>query len=106
MPQVTFIDARGGENVVAIAVGDTVMQGARDHGIDGILADCGGACSCATCHVHVDPAWRVRLAPMADDEESMLEMAIDPDENSRLSCQIVVTDDLDGLIVTLPARQF
>ena len=106
MPEVTFIDAAGNARTVTIEAGASLMQGALANDVTGILADCGGACSCATCHVHVAPDWFAKLPPMAEDEEAMLEMAIDPDANSRLSCQIAMTDALDGLVVTLPARQY
>lgn len=105
MPRVTFVDAAGEARTVAVETGRSLMQGALANGISGIVADCGGACACATCHVHVDRAWRDALPPMGAEEEAMLEMAIDPDANSRLSCQIEMDDALDGLTVTLPARQ-
>jgi len=81
------------------------MLGARQNDVAGILADCGGSCSCATCHVYIDPAWVDRLPPRQEMEDSMLELAFDVQPNSRLSCQITVSDDMDGLVVTLPARQ-
>lgn len=105
MPHVTFIDHRGGRRTVEVASGNSLMEGAVSNGVSGILADCGGACSCATCHVMVDPAWVDAIPPRADDEEAMLDFAIDPGPTSRLSCQIRITDALDGLVVTLPASQ-
>jgi 2Fe-2S ferredoxin len=81
------------------------MEGARRDDIPGIDADCGGACSCGTCHVYVDPAWIERVGPPGANEKDMLEFAIDPKDNSRLSCQIAVNAGLDGLIVRLPASQ-
>jgi len=81
------------------------MEAATQHGVRGILALCGGACACGTCHVYVDSAWLKKLAPREDMEEGMLECAWEPGENSRLSCQIHVTADLDGLVVTVPERQ-
>jgi 2Fe-2S ferredoxin len=106
MPQVTFIDHHGEARTVAIPAGHSLMEGALANGIAGILADCGGACSCATCHVMVDPGWTAALPPGDAVEEEMLEFAIDRGPTSRLSCQITVTEALDGLTVTLPASQF
>ena len=106
MPQITYHDPAGRTHVVDVAVGATVMEGARDNGIPGILADCGGACACSTCHVYVDPAWFDRLPPAGDTESDMLEFALDPHpQQSRLTCQLRVTADLDGLVVTIPAQQ-
>jgi 2Fe-2S ferredoxin len=82
-----------------------LMEAATQHGVHGILALCGGACACGTCHVYVDPAWLAKLAPREEMEEGMLECAWEPGENSRLSCQIHVTAELDGLVVTVPQRQ-
>jgi 2Fe-2S ferredoxin len=81
------------------------MEAARQHGVDGIVAQCGGACACATCHVYVAPAWLAKLPPRDEMEGAMLENAWEPHENSRLSCQIPVTAALDGLEVTVPERQ-
>lgn len=81
------------------------MEAAVQHGVRGIVALCGGACACATCHVYVDAAWLGKLQPREDMEEGMLECAFEPGENSRLSCQIHVTAELDGLVVTVPRRQ-
>lgn len=86
-------------------VGESLMRAAQSLGVNGIVAECGGMCSCSTCHCHVDPAWAERLEPMSDMEEGMLEIAIDPDETSRLSCQIVLRPDLDGLTVSVPRAQ-
>ena len=105
MPRVTFVDHRGGARVVEIPVGHSLMEGAVNNGVTGILADCGGACSCATCHVLVDPGWADLVPPREAAEEDMLEFALEPGPTSRLSCQITVTESLDGLIVTLPANQ-
>lgn len=91
--------------MVEIPAGHSLMEGAVNNDIAGILADCGGACSCATCHVLVDPAWVDVLPPREAMEEDMLEFAVEPGPTSRLSCQITITDALDGLIVTLPASQ-
>jgi 2Fe-2S ferredoxin len=81
------------------------MEAARQHGVQGVVAQCGGACACATCHVYIDPSWLDKLEPREEMEEGMLEIAWEPRENSRLSCQIQITADLDGLQVTVPERQ-
>ncbi|MCJ8332851.1 MAG: 2Fe-2S iron-sulfur cluster-binding protein [Epibacterium sp.] len=106
MAKITYIEHNGSEHVVDVANGLTVMEGARDNNIPGIEADCGGACACSTCHVYVDPAWVEKL-PKADDMEvDMLDFAYEPDmATSRLTCQIKVTDALDGLVVKLPEKQ-
>ena len=105
MPKITFIDASGVSHTVDAEVGATVMETAINNDIPGILATCGGSCSCATCHVYVDQEWVDKLPPPELDENDMLDTAHDLQENSRLSCQIKVTDELDGLIVTTPPRQ-
>jgi 2Fe-2S ferredoxin len=105
MPRVVFIEPSGRRREVQAPVGLTLMEVARQHGIEGIVAQCGGACACATCHVYVAPAWIERLAPREEMEEGMLEIAIEPRPESRLSCQIELTAALDGLTVTVPARQ-
>lgn len=106
MPRVTFIAANGSETEVHVAAGTTLMHAATDNGVAGILADCGGACSCGTCHCYVDDAWMEKTGSADDVETQMLEFVLDPLPNSRLSCQIVVDDNLDGLVVRLPASQF
>ena len=105
MAKVTYIQSNGTEHVLNIEPGTTVMKGAVDNKVHGILADCGGACSCATCHVYVDPAWVDKLGAKSDQEALMLEDVFDPQPSSRLSCQIKVTGELDGLVVRLPKRQ-
>jgi ferredoxin, 2Fe-2S len=105
MPKVTYVEFNGPAHVVDVPVGNKVMEGAVSNGIPGIEADCGGSCACATCHVYVDEAWRVRTGKMSADERAMLECASDLKENSRLSCQMVVTEELDGLIVRMPKSQ-
>ena len=105
MAKITYIEHDGTPHTVDVANGLTVMEGARDNGIPGIEADCGGACACSTCHVHVDPAWKDKLPPIDPMEEDMLEFAFEPDENSRLTCQLKVSDELDGLIVRMPEKQ-
>ena len=106
MPQITFIDVDGSSQEVHADSGTNVMQAAIDNGVDGIAAECGGACSCATCHVYITQDWINKLEPAGDIEEKLIEHAVDPKENSRLSCQIIISDELDGLVVEIPASQF
>jgi ferredoxin, 2Fe-2S len=106
MTKITYIEHNGKRHDVEVPVGMTVMEGARDNNIPGIDADCGGACACSTCHVYVDAAWVDRLPPRDPMEEDMLDFAWQPDpETSRLTCQIKVTEDLDGLVVRMPEKQ-
>ncbi len=106
MAKITYIEHDGTEHVVDVANGLTVMEGARDNGIPGIEADCGGACACSTCPVYVDEAWVGKLPEKDPMEEDMLEFAYEPDETrSRLTCQLKVSDALDGLVVRMPERQ-
>lgn len=105
MPKITYIDASGTERVVEAKNGMTVMETAIKHNIPGIDADCGGACACATCHVYVDAAFMDKVGKPSAMEQSMLDFAENVKENSRLSCQIKVRDDLDGLKVTTPESQ-
>jgi 2Fe-2S ferredoxin len=105
MPTVTFISHGGTETIVTASAGLSVMRAAVLNGVPGIDADCGGCCACATCQVIVDPAWSARLPPAAADEADMLESVSSLQPTSRLSCQITLTDALDGLIVTTPASQ-
>ena len=105
MPKITFIDHEGTARTVEAAVGSTVMENAIRNGVPGIEAECGGACSCATCHVYVDEAWREATGSPASMEEDMLDFASDVRPTSRLSCQIKVRPELDGLVVRTPERQ-
>jgi 2Fe-2S ferredoxin len=106
MPKVTYLDNSGAAQRAEISAGISVMRGAVMNGISGIAGECGGAASCATCHVYVDPAWIAHLAPPSSDEDAMLECtASERRSNSRLSCQIRMSDALDGLIVHLPETQ-
>ena len=105
MPKITFIQPDGTEQTVEIAIGWSVMEGAVRSLVPGIDADCGGACACATCHVYVDPAWAAALPAKAEMEETMLDFAQDAQANSRLSCQLRVTSDMDGLVVRVPSSQ-
>ena len=105
MPKITYIDSTGKERVVEAKNGMTVMETAIKHNIPGIDADCGGACACATCHVYVDAAFADKVGKPSAMEQSMLDFAENVKETSRLSCQIKVRDDLDGLKVTTPESQ-
>lgn len=106
MAKITYIEHGGRQRVVDVSEGLTVMEGARDNGILGIEADCGGACACSTCHVYVDLAWVDRLPAKEAIEEDMLDFAYKPDPvRSRLTCQIKVTDALEGLVVQMPEKQ-
>lgn len=105
MPQVKFVGVDGKEFVVTSAAGATVMEAAVKNMVPGIEAECGGACACATCHVYVDEAWSEKTGEPSPMEEDMLDFAFDVRPNSRLSCQIKLTDALDGLVVHLPERQ-
>jgi 2Fe-2S ferredoxin len=106
MAKITYIEHNGTKHEVEVPTGLTVMEGARDNGIPGIEADCGGACACSTCHVYVDPGWVGKLPAKEDMEEDMLDFAFQPDpERSRLTCQLKVSDALDGLVVQMPEKQ-
>lgn len=106
MAKITYIEFDGTEHVVDVAAGLTVMEGARDNGIPGIEADCGGACACSTCHVYVDAEWVEKLPAKDAMEEDMLDFAFQPDpKRSRLTCQLKVSDDLEGLKVFMPEKQ-
>ena len=105
MPKVVFTEPGGVRRELVAPLGITLMEAARQNGVRGVVAQCGGACACATCHVYVDPTWLGRLEPAEDMEQGMLESAWEPRGNSRLSCQIHITADLDGLQVTVPSQQ-
>jgi len=105
MPKIKYIEHSGKEHEIEVPDGWSVMEGAVKNLVPGIDADCGGACACATCHVHVDPQWADRLPPKQDMEETMLDFAQDLRPTSRLSCQIKVTPQLDGLTVRMPKSQ-
>ncbi len=105
MALVKFVDAGGAETDIQIDDGISVMEGAVRGGIEGIDADCGGQLSCATCHVYVDDQWLSRMPQLSDDEDALLEFAVDRRANSRLCCQILVRADLDGLVIHVPAIQ-
>jgi 2Fe-2S ferredoxin len=106
MVKITYIQPDGTSQVIEAEAGLTVMEAAKKQDIAGIEAECGGACACATCHVYIDDAWREKVGKASAMEEDMLDFAFDVREESRLSCQIKVTPDLDGLVVRVPAKQF
>ncbi len=105
MPRLTVVTRAGEERTVDGEAGLSVMEVIKDHGFDELLALCGGCCSCATCHVHVDPAFVDRLPPISEDEEDLLDSVEDRDATSRLSCQIPFGDALDGLRVKIAAEE-
>ncbi|MFK4503125.1 2Fe-2S ferredoxin [Bradyrhizobium japonicum] len=106
MPAITFIHADGKSDRVETSGDESAMQAATRHGLDGILAECGGNAMCATCHVYIDAAWLARLPAMADDEDALLDgTAAERLPNSRLACQIMISPALDGLVLRLPERQ-
>ena len=105
MPKITYQDNQGNSKIIDVENGLTVMEGAIQNDIPGIDADCGGSMACATCHVYVEEKWLDKLSKPEEAEVDMIDMAFEPKKNSRLSCQIIVTDDLDGLKVTTPEKQ-
>jgi 2Fe-2S ferredoxin len=105
MPKITYIDNLGNSKTIEVEKGLSVMEGAIQNDIPGIDADCGGSMACATCHVYVDEKWLDKLIKVDEAEVDMIDMAFEPKKNSRLSCQLIVTDELDGLTVTTPEKQ-
>ena len=105
MPKITYITHDKQSHTVEVQNGLTVMEGAVQNDIPGIDADCGGGMACATCHVYVKEEWFDKLSKKEDGEEDMLDMAFEPNKFSRLSCQLLISDELDGLIVSLPSKQ-
>ena len=105
MTKITYIENNGKTHVIEVANGLSVMEGAVQNDIPGIDADCGGSMACATCHVYVKEEWFNKLPKKEDGEEDMLDMAFEPKKNSRLSCQLIVSNELDGLIVRIPSKQ-
>jgi|TARA_B110000259_G_scaffold155718_1_gene176922 2Fe-2S ferredoxin len=105
MSKITYIEKSGKSQTIEVANGLTVMEGAVQNDIPGIDADCGGGMACATCHVYIKEEWFDKLIKKEDGEEDMLDMAFEPNKFSRLSCQIIVSDELDGLIVSTPSKQ-
>ncbi|MDC0011022.1 2Fe-2S iron-sulfur cluster-binding protein [Porticoccaceae bacterium] len=106
MPRVTYIQADGQSQEVNLEAGSSLMQGALDNMIDGIVAECGGSCSCATCHCYIDADWIDKVEPAEEMETDLLDCVSEPKDNSRLSCRVKVSDSLDGLVVHLPTTQF
>lgn len=106
MPKIVFIEHNGTQHVVDAPVGKSVMQVAVDNMVPGIVGDCGGCCSCATCHAYVAPEWADKLPPKQEDEAMMLDGALEVRDNSRLTCQIQVRPEIDGLVVELPVSQY
>ena len=105
MPKITYLDNQGNSKTIDVENGLTVMEGAIQNDIPGIDADCGGSMACATCHVYVEEKWFSKIPKAEDAEIDMIDMAFEPKKNSRLSCQIIVSEDLDGLTVTTPEKQ-
>ena len=105
MPKITYIEHNGKSHTIDVANGLSVMEGAVQNNIPGIDADCGGGMACATCHVYVNEEWLNKLPVKEDGEDDMLDMAFEPNNLSRLSCQILVNEDLDGLVVKMPSKQ-
>ena len=106
MASITFIEADGREYQIVAQHGRSLMEAAKKNGVEGILADCGGNCACGTCRIYVGEEWQSKLGERSELEEATLEIREPPGPHERLSCQITVTQDLDGLIARLPARQF
>jgi len=106
MAKIKFVQHDGTEIEVDAEIGASIMNAAVDNGVAGIDADCGGECSCATCHVVIDPAWAGKLGAISDQESSMLDLNPDREERSRLSCQLPMTEALDGMVVNLPEFQY
>jgi 2Fe-2S ferredoxin len=101
MLKVVFVDPEGARHEVDVEAGNTIMEAAIDNDVPGIVAECGGACACATCHAYVDEKWVGRLPEMDDMEDAMLDSALDRTENSRLTCQISMTNELDGIEIVV-----
>ena len=105
MPRVTFITFAGERHEVTVPAGTTLMRAATEHGVPGIDGDCGGQCACATCHCFIQAPWFAQLQPRSARETDMLNFVVEPSPHSRLGCQVVVTDTLDGIVVSLPEGQ-
>ena len=105
MPKITYVDSQGNSKTIEVENGLTVMEGAIQNDVPGIDADCGGSMACATCHVYVEEKWFNKLPKSEDAEIDMIDMAVEPKKNSRLSCQLIVSDELEGLKVTTPEKQ-
>ena len=105
MAKITYTDQEGNSKTIEVENGLSIMEGAVQNDIPGIDADCGGSMACATCHVYVEDEWLNKLPKPEDGEIDMIDMAFDPKKNSRLSCQIIVSDEMDGLEVNIPSKQ-
>jgi len=105
MPKITYIDSENNKKTIEVKNGLSVMEGAIQNNIPGIDADCGGSMACATCHVYVAEDWYDKLNKIEEAEQDMLDLAFEPKKNSRLSCQLIVSEELDGLVVTTPSKQ-
>ena len=105
MPKITYIEPSGNKKTIEVEKGLSVMEGAVQNNIPGIDADCGGGMACATCHVYVKEEWFNKLPKAEDGEQDMIDMAFEPKKNSRLSCQLIVSEELEGLVVTTPSKQ-
>jgi 2Fe-2S ferredoxin len=105
MPTIHFVESNGTQHAVQADVGQSIMQAAVNNGVPGILADCGGSCSCATCHCYVDAAWVARVPEAESYEIELLTCALDVRPNSRLSCQIKISAEIDGIVLQLPIAQ-
>ena len=106
MPKITYVTTDGERHEIEVENGYSIMEGAINNDIDGIVAECGGACACATCHAYIDDQWLDKLPEMDDMEDSMLDAAFERKANSRLSCQIEVSDELDGLVVYVAENDY
>ena len=105
MPKITYIEHDGKSLTVEVEAGRSVMEGADENNITGIVAECGGGMACATCHVYVEEKWLDKINKKTEEEEGVLDLAFEPKKNSRLSCQIEVSDEIDGLVVHIPKEQ-
>ena len=105
MAKITYKDFQGNSKTIEVEKGLSVMEGAIQNNISGIDADCGGSMACATCHVYVEEKWLDKLPKADDGEVDMIDMAFEPKKNSRLSCQLIVSEELDGMVVTTPSKQ-
>ena len=105
MSKITYKNSKGNSKTIEVENGLTVMEGAIQNDIPGIDADCGGSMACATCHVYVEEKWLDKISKAEEAEADMIDMAYEPKKNSRLSCQLIVSDELEGLTVTTPAQQ-
>jgi 2Fe-2S ferredoxin len=105
MPLITFIEHNGTEHSVDVPLGQSLMQAALNHSVPGILGDCGGCCACATCHGYLDADWQDKVPAPADDERELLEVVLDPSVESRLTCQLSMSEALIGAVIRLPESQ-